>query len=545
MLAFKVNCPSPPSHANFVSSPNIRGTLDILWSSLATLFLCTWAVQSLNVPPQVRSRTSTQKQLRNLKLVWRKAVWMLVTVLAPEYLVAKALAERLSASWSCEKLRRWAEEDEVEWTITHSYFSDMGGFVIRFTDETPDTEIVTGTDPSPGDDCDASSAIAEAPSSPESPERPALAEHEEPEASQDETLSAHEVKMPPASPGGGAPDVVVVDTNQQGDQPPPPQVVRDAESGITSKSRKNSILVKKAVLQVKHDTLAENIFCLRGNVWNVDAAQLLLTRQLGIISALPSVSEEELEDQSKADAAVKTLAVIQVTWMIVQQLMRCVNHLPSSQLEIVVLALAACAGVVYALRWNKPKDVQTPRYIAASRYPRDAGELEQIGTVGPAQTWTFWDHGVSAISNLAVHRYKEEVYPHPMARVAAGGLVASTVFGLLHCIAWNFDFPTPTEKLLWRMASVATAALPCVTCVAALMYVGLIFLYATARKRPLPTAGQPGASTTAFRVGALLLIAVYVVARLYITVEVFRALWYLPPAAFSTTPWILSLPRIT
>lgn len=34
-------------------------------------------------------------------------------------------------------------------------------------------------------------------------------------------------------------------------------------------------------------------------------------------------------------------------------------------------------------------------------------------------------------------------------------------FGATHSVAWNFEFPTAVERLLWRLSSVVTAvALP-------------------------------------------------------------------------------------
>ncbi|KAH0535918.1 hypothetical protein FGG08_007177 [Glutinoglossum americanum] len=409
-----------------------------------------------------------------LKLFFWKVVWMLVTVLAPEYLVSQALAERLSAGWSCEKLRRWAEEDGVEWTMTHSFFADMGGFVIRFTDGTPEAEGGSGTDSGLGKYRDASTQTAEAPASPEPPGEGVAAESEISESPPGGASLVHHVETPPIGVAENTPvdarehAALATETIRQDEHPPPARAINDPESGPTPKSMINQILSQQALLSVKHDTLAQNISCLRGNAWSVDAAQLLLARELGLISALPAVTEEELEDQSKADVAVRALAIVQVSWMMFQQLERGVKHLPSSQLEIVVLAFAACAGVVYGLRWCKPKDVQTPRYVDASRYPRDADELARVGVEGPAQSWVFWSDGVSAISNVAVHRYKEKVYPHAMLRVAVGGFFASTVFGLLHCIAWNFEFPTPTERLLWRVAAVGTAAIPSIAWVASL-----------------------------------------------------------------------------
>jgi len=41
-----------------------------------------------------------------------------------------------------------------------------------------------------------------------------------------------------------------------------------------------------------------------------------------------------------------------------------------------------------------------------------------------------------------------------------GALLGGTIFGGLHCLAWNFHFPTHGEALGWRICSVATTALP-------------------------------------------------------------------------------------
>jgi len=38
----------------------------------------------------------------------------------------------------------------------------------------------------------------------------------------------------------------------------------------------------------------------------------------------------------------------------------------------------------------------------------------------------------------------------------------AVLFGALHCIGWNFDFPTHTEQLLWRIGSLAITSIPSV-----------------------------------------------------------------------------------
>jgi hypothetical protein len=53
---FTPNCTSPDQLVNFVVSPEGRGTLDMLWSSLFTIIACTWTILHLNVPEQQDSR---------------------------------------------------------------------------------------------------------------------------------------------------------------------------------------------------------------------------------------------------------------------------------------------------------------------------------------------------------------------------------------------------------------------------------------------------------------------------------------------------------
>ena len=43
----------------------------------------------------------------------------------------------------------------------------------------------------------------------------------------------------------------------------------------------------------------------------------------------------------------------------------------------------------------------------------------------------------------------------------AGGVIA-TIFGGIHCVAWSFQFPSHTEQLLWRIASLSITCVPTV-----------------------------------------------------------------------------------
>ena len=118
---------------DFVSSPDSRGTLDILWNSLSTIVACTWTLQHLNIPEQRNGRDPGWVGGLRWKLgtFFRNAKWMLWTIIAPGFVVGMASYDLFLAWIFCRKLQKFALEDGIPWTLTHAYFANMGGFVIQ------------------------------------------------------------------------------------------------------------------------------------------------------------------------------------------------------------------------------------------------------------------------------------------------------------------------------------------------------------------------------------------------------------------------------
>jgi hypothetical protein len=44
-----------------------------------------------------------------------------------------------------------------------------------------------------------------------------------------------------------------------------------------------------------------------------------------------------------------------------------------------------------------------------------------------------------------------------------GCLFSLLLFGAVHCVAWNFEFPTELEMIFWRLSSIVTAVVLPVT----------------------------------------------------------------------------------
>jgi hypothetical protein len=373
---------------------------------------------------------------------------MVITTIAPEVVIGMACYDYLSAKKNLRDLEGFASEDDVPWTLTHSYFANIGGFVIQ---------------------------------------------SEPPEDSHIETY---------ISSKGFRVTTTVRGTPRHGNMTSRnslPSMIFGSDGGISYH-----------------------------NPYHLTGRQIWQLRKNGILRSLPQISEAELEDRSKSDAFVKAIALFQILWAMVQIIVRTARKLTISQLELAVIAFAACAVVIYGLRWSKPKSVGAATTIIQYEGPIPQKVLQLIkgrhtymGYLLIADDKRKLRHG-SPIRNDATENYVDNdvgfwVYP--------AMILGAMLFGGIHAGAWNFDFPTRTELLVWRFASVWTAV-----CGPIIILLGLLL-------------GQ-FQKVENLRVFALqILTFFYILARLALLVEIFRTLFFLPPDAYVST-WASDIPHI-
>lgn len=450
-----------PPHAKFVSSPKSRGTLDILWSSLFTILASTWTVQHLNVPEQ---RNCCKQGWRgSLKWYTKKfftgAKWIMITTIAPEVVIGMACYDLLAAKRIAQDLRKFALEDDVPWTLTHSYFANMGVFTIQSgVRKAWNTAAYISLDNTCFSSC---SSVAP----------------------NDQSALKN-----------GA-----VHCNQTNENPLPSR-----GAGGTN----------------------DIAYC---HPYHLTGRQIYQLRKRRILMSLPHISETELADRSKSDSFIKVIAIFQILWATVQIVVRTIRRLAISQLELAVIAFAACAIFMYGLYWSKPKDVGAT--ITIIQYegpiPQDVlrlikGRHTYMGYFLIGDDSMKWRHG-SSIRNDATEYYHDG---GATFWVVLAMMFGATLFGGIHVAAWNFDFPTSIELILWRSASVYSAA-----CGPIILLMGLIFgSYEDVEKRLL--------------VIFLVLVFLYITARLFLLVEIFRTLLFLPPLAYVRT-WTADIPHFS
>ncbi|KAI1421778.1 hypothetical protein F5Y12DRAFT_668383 [Xylaria sp. FL1777] len=301
----------------WMSSPNSRGSIDIIWSSFFTISLCTWTTLCLNIPHPNDS---------DLTVLLRKGKWMICAILLPEFVLIISAGQYALARMSVQHFRRLGHH---HWTLRHSFFVDMGGFLLQFE--------------------------------------------------------------------GGTPFVV-------------------------------------------------------------NNAQLAFLVEKGYVEC-PKISAQEIWDRSKANLLSKIVALLQISWFLIQLIGRTIVHLPITTLELLTSAIVLYTVGNLGFWLNKPNDIQKGITLSLSVSLEDIMSANADGTAlfnphaAPSST-TSRSVGPSQNTHRPLpERFSNATYPNLSAShkliflcVAKGGVA-------LHLLAWNFEFPTDIERLGWRVAS--------------------------------------------------------------------------------------------
>jgi hypothetical protein len=446
---------------------------------------------------------------------------MIITIIAPEMIFGKAIGDLASAIYNNKRMKEFIEKDDVDWGLSHSYFANMGGFIIHF----PRNEGQASRTPS-------NTGI---------------------EASSDENLDPNTI--------AGEVGQNSSNTRRQSErvtpvEPIPSGATQEFRSGLWEKDKGlwslkrfrdtnatrraflgdvawtadgvNTALANEALKTVTWDqeynsavNYHDNLKGLQGNIWVLDAKQLLYARSQGIIAGLPMIAKEELDDRNKGDPVVKLLSLFQISWLILQLIVRKFRHLAVSQLEISTLAFAVSSFVTYVIFWKKPQEARFPTACTAIRHPT-VQEISHLAGIGPNLYWSERDGWwiPEASFHYAGRRLKR------MSDFLVGICFGNTIFSGLHVLAWNFLFPSTMERLFWRISTVSTMAIP---------WVFFLVNMAVFRMDLLAGFLPPKSKTIMLDLFMVILVPAYILARLFMMVEIFRTLYYLPPSAYRST----------
>jgi hypothetical protein len=282
------------------------------------------------------------------------------------------------------------------------------------------------------------------------------------------------------------------------------------------------------------------------------SADLIELREAKVIPRLPYITRGEIDDKSKGDVFVRLIAIGQIGWIVIQIIVRGARGLPISQLEIAVVAFAACAISMYVVNWKRPKGGQVAHKLSCFQQmvPQSIGGSIRKRRDGPGYLGTikhFWLRATSVFYDTFTVKPKWELGSNPVPNSFRsrrnlgwwrgskwGATLSLMLFGVVHLAAWNFDFPTKAEMILWRIASIRCAAF------------GVIYFVLVGVPWLLYQAPRPDALLSNSYLYLTLLgpPASYTLARTFLLVEVFRSLCFLPPEAYIST-WASYVPHFS
>lgn len=426
-----------PTISGWVSAPNTRGTIDIIWSSFLTIFLCTWTAVCLNIPHPNDTK---------FKIFLRKTKWMLWAIIGPEIVLSVAIGQYASARRSVKRFKMLGHN----WTIRHGFFADMGGILLQPRHSTP----------------------------------------------------------------------------------------------FLVNSRQLSYLVEKGYVEV------------------------------------PSITAEEIWDKSKADTLAKTITLAQASWLVIQLLGRAALRLPTTTLELSAGAIVLCTFGTFICWLGKPTDVQKgiTLYTEAttSQILIEAGEAAAapyrhtpLDFVAKESLTCGYD--LMGFFNLRcdnperpMRQFPNDRFPNISTWEKFALFCITSAYASTHLIPWNFSFPTRTELLLWRISSSiftgVTVFFWVLETAAARQRFGRwdkYLIWLRLKKPPIDLTAdekrdlarqdtidrlnsfereqRKAKAMVAWEVWVLLpIVLLYVVARLYMIVEVFVSLREVPRGVFKT-----------
>lgn len=171
----------------------------------------------------------------------------------------------------------------------------------------------------------------------------------------------------------------------------------------------------------------------------------------------PPLKRDEIDDKSKTDSFAMALAVFQITWLIVSLFTRLAQRIACSQLEILTGSFALCAAITYIYRWHKPRDILVGTTIQVAGLPLNEQNApktfrEQIFHLRPATIK--YDNESARIADDAIGDTQNAI---EMFREL---LIFMFLIGGVHLVAWEFQFPSLAEKMLWRVACAVATGIP-------------------------------------------------------------------------------------
>ena len=281
------------AHATWVASPQGRGTWDILSTCIITLGLCVFSAIHLNIPDPKWG-------------FWTKAgmktKWLLIALLAPEFVVYNAWRQRREAQEVVRLLRKYHQQPEPDSSVQR-LMKWMSGKKVGYY------------------------------------------------------LLLISLRLVHRSNTFFDSRLMLIQKKEQSEE----EQSKDSSKEPWTLIHGFYFVMGGYCMDMTHDP--ERVWPQHTNRLTIRPTALpSLLSDWGEMS-IPYLSDKEIADKSKTNRLAKGIICVQALWFCVQFFGRIAQKLPVTLLELNTFAHSICALLIYVLWWQKPLDIEEPTVI--------------------------------------------------------------------------------------------------------------------------------------------------------------------------------------
>ncbi len=531
----------------WIPEPDVenRGTASIIYTCFFTIYACTWTALHLNVP---------RRSLSRLGRLFRKLQWMILAVLAPEYISLTALVQRSSTVFALSQ--GWPFKN---YSRVLAFYALMGGFELHFNDDTyhrlkysefrglvraglidvPDITPEEVTDKSKGNWFTKSLALLQI--------GWFVLQLLGRVAQGLETTPLELFTL-------GAVACTIVSYINWWAKP-----LDVNTSTAVSLASIHKISSKTFFAPLEHYRLGEQVSDSKAQSW-LDGLRLFLPPSLhNKINEQQAVGSfaPELQAGNFDDRGLPTflgLHLQETPRDVLELLGGCSRLTPSdvAEWEIHRNGIAALRSIDRSV-----SRIDVKRFGRRRDYYNVFGTKKSQPIIEGQRPEGFWSDALF-----------EDRSVHTSSMVGLG--FTTLVFGACHLLAWNYGFPSTTERTLWRIMSIACTVIPMLLLVVDMLPTWLTrrkhnSTSAKEKKRPLhpsingmntdktSISRRPArilfisysgmiSALTSYTVSTLVQL-IYLILRVYLVVAIFISLRLVPTSVYTTVDWSLYIPH--
>lgn len=176
--------------------------------------------------------------------------------------------------------------------------------------------------------------------------------------------------------------------------------------------------------------------------------------------------KQTMDDKGNSSYIAKLLVCVQVSWLIIECVARKVAGLPITLLEIHVVIQVVFTVVMFGFWWNKPLDVKEPIRLPIQKSGSMNRSEDNICAKKPSITTCMLklpigivlkgmdvrDQPYTILQGLG---FRKSPFLYDSFQLRWAIVFFGLLNGAMHMAAWNAHFPTPEERWLWRVSSLA------------------------------------------------------------------------------------------